>query len=205
MRRSTFQLPLTCEFEQMILEGICTTRNADGSINIAPMGPIVDPDQTTFHFRPYQTSTTYSNLKRTGCGVFHVTDEVELIAQAAVGRIAETPDFLPPKIVDGAVLAGACRWYEFQVTQIDDSQPRTEISTEIVHVGRLRDFWGFNRAKHAVLEAAILATRRHLIPAEQIESQFAHLKVAVEKTAGPSELRAFEFLERYFRSNPDVQ
>ena len=34
-----------------------------------------------------RTSTTYAQLKRTGQGVFHVTDDVELLAQAAVGAI----------------------------------------------------------------------------------------------------------------------
>ena len=33
----------------------------------------------------------------------------------------------------------------------------------MVDQGRLRDFFGFNRAKHAVIEAAILATRLSLL------------------------------------------
>ena len=33
------------------------------------------------------------------------------------------------------------------------------IVADVVDSGRLRDFFGFNRAKHAVIEAAILATR----------------------------------------------
>ena len=34
-----------------------------------------------------------------------------------------------------------------------------------------REFFGFNRAKHAVLEAAILATRVELLPADEILSE----------------------------------
>jgi len=64
-----------------ILEGIVTTYNENGTVNISPMGPIVDEPITKFVFRPYRTSTTYQNLKRTGKGVFHVTDDVELFAQ----------------------------------------------------------------------------------------------------------------------------
>jgi len=183
----------------MILEGLCTTRNLDGSVNVAPMGPIVNAELTTFHFRPYQTSTTYQNLKRTGQGVFHVTDDVELIAQAAIGQLHETPQFLKTDIVEGAVLASACRWYEFRVTRIDDSLLRTEIETELVHVGRLRDFFGFNRAKHAVLEAAILATRLRLIPLDEIKSRFYELEIAVEKTAGPVERRTYAMLKQYLQ------
>ena len=48
----------------LILEGIVTTRNADGSINVSPMGPLVDRGLTSFRFRPFQTSHTYQNLKR---------------------------------------------------------------------------------------------------------------------------------------------
>ena len=50
----------------MILEGIVTTLNDDGSVNISPMGPIIDSKLDVFVFRPYQTSTTYKNLVRTG-------------------------------------------------------------------------------------------------------------------------------------------
>ena len=68
----------------MILEGIVTTISADGTVNISPMGPRVNEPLTRLILRPYQTSTTYQNLKRTGQGVLHVTDDVELLAQAAV-------------------------------------------------------------------------------------------------------------------------
>ena len=36
----------------------------------------------------------------------------------------------------------------------------------------LRDVFGFNRAKHAVLEAAILATRLHILPEDDVRRQF---------------------------------
>src|ERR1043166_8198807 len=46
----------------MILEGLVTTLNADGGVNIAPMGPIVDEAMRHLILRPYQTSRTYANL-----------------------------------------------------------------------------------------------------------------------------------------------
>src|SRR5690606_15080962 len=78
----------------MILEGLMVTTNPDGTPNISPMGPIVNEEAeqggplTELVLRPYHTSTTYANLKRTGEGVFHVTDDVLMIARAAVGRLA---------------------------------------------------------------------------------------------------------------------
>jgi uncharacterized protein len=68
------------------------------------------------------------------------------------------------------------------------------------HVGFHREFLGFNRARHAVLEAAILATRTHLIPLEEIRSEFARLQVIVDKTAGPREHEAMALLTDYVRT-----
>jgi len=181
----------------MILEGIVTTRNADATTNVAPMGPIVDANMTSLILRPFQTSTTYANLKRTSCGVLHVTDDVLLIARAALGRLDLPPRMQRAATIDGDVIADACRWYEFRVTSLDDSAERTRIEAQVVHVGHIRDFFGFNRAKHAVLEAAILATRLHLLPLDEVCDRLAELREPVEKTAGHAELDAFALIERH--------
>ena len=180
-----------------ILEGVVTTLNADGSVNISPMGPIVDTEVRTLLLRPFQTSTTFQNLQRSGQGVFHVTDDVTLIAHAAVGTPQPLPHLRPAEKVAGMVLADACRWYEFEVESLDDRQQRTFIVARTVARRRNRDFFGFNRARHAVLEAAILATRVHLLPAEEIQAELDRLESAVQKTAGREELAAFDFLCRF--------
>ena len=181
----------------LILEGIATTENADGSVNISPMGPIVDPSMSSLLLRPFQTSTTYQNLKRTGQGVFHVTDDVEMIARAAVSALSPAPRLTQHASTGGWILADACRWYAFKVTQLDDLHERTSIDCRVVDSGRLRDFFGFNRAKHAVLEAAILATRVALLPPQQIAAEMDRLVILVEKTAGDKEAAAFAFLRDY--------
>jgi hypothetical protein len=186
----------------MILEGLVTTLNADSTANISPMGPIVDERFERLILRPYPTSTTYANLKRTGVGVFHVTDDVLLLAQTAVGNPDPPPSLLPAAAVEGVILAGACRWYAFRIVAIDDRQPRIEIVADVVDRGALRDFFGFNRAKHAVVEAAILATRTSMLPRAEIESEFDRLAVPVQKTGGPQEKQAFEFLRSYVRNAP---
>jgi hypothetical protein len=70
----------------------------------------------------------------------------------------------------------------------------------VVHRGFRREFIGFNRARHAVLEAAILATRTHLIPADEIREEYVKLQVIVDKTAGPRELEAMQLLTQYVQS-----
>ena len=180
--------------EQRILEGIVTTVSAAGAVNVAPMGPIVTDDFKTLILRPFHTAQTYRNLKEHGQGVFHVVDDVELLARAAVGQLDRLPELLPAAQVRGWVLADCCRYFEFEVTALDDRDERTRIEAQVVHTGRVRDFFGFNRAKHAVLEAAILATRLHLIPPAEIDADFKRLAVIVDKTGGLPERRAFAFL-----------
>lgn len=184
----------------MILEGIVTTLHADQSPNVSPMGPIVDPNMNEIVLRPFPSSRTYRNLQRHGAGVFHVTDDVELLARAAVNQLDPLPPTRPAPGIRGVILSDACRWYAFRVEQLRLQESRARIVCRVVQRGRQRDFVGFNRAKHAVLEAAILATRLDLLPAEQIEEQLRRLAPLVEKTAGPQEQRAFAFLERYCRT-----
>ena len=97
------------------------------------------------------------------------------------------------------MLEAACSWRELEVVSIDDTPPRSRIETRVVHRGIRREFLGFNRARHAVLEAAILATRTHLIPAEEIRAEYARLQVIVDKTAGPREQEAMAMLTEYVR------
>ena len=183
--------------DQRIIEGIVTTLAAGGAPNVAPMGPITDATFQRLKLRPFQTSATFRNLVKTGEGVFHVTDDVELLARAAIGAFDEPPPMQLAEVVAGAVLKEACRWYEFRVTNIDDRSQRAEIDVEVVHQERIRDFLGFNRAKHAVVEAAILATRVEILPSAEIREQLQHLTSLVEKTAADSERSAFALLEAF--------
>lgn len=184
----------------LILEGIMATLNGDGTPNISPMGPIVDEKLERLWLRPYRSSTTYQNLKRTGQGVFHVTDDVELLAQAAVGQPNPLPRTTLAVAVCGVVLDDACRWYAIEVESLDDTSERTSIVARVVDRGVLREFFGFNRAKHAVVEAAILATRVHVLDPREIIAEFDRLAPAVAKTGAAAEYAAFEFLRRYVDS-----
>ncbi len=66
-----------------------------------------------------------------------------------------------------------------------------------------RPFLGMNRAKAAVLEAAILATRLDRLDREKIEREIAYLKIAIDKTAGDAEKRAWERLMRKIEQKLD--
>jgi hypothetical protein len=181
----------------MILEGIVTTIFPAGQVHIAPMGPRVDGTMDCFLLRPFPTSQTYRNLKAHGEGVLHVTDDVLLLARAALGPVEPPPPVTPASRVRGFVLEDACRFYEFRINSVDEREERVRMEAEVVHAGRLRDFFGFNRAKHAVVEAAILATRTAFLPLVEIEAEYRKWAVIVEKTGGAQERQAFAFLSDY--------
>lgn len=186
----------------MILEGVVTTLSPEGALNVAPMGPIVSPDldMSEFTLRPFKTSTTYRNLKARGEGVFHVTDDVLLLAQAAIGApLTPAPITRPALKAAGAILVDACRYYEFRVIDMDDHDERATLRVRTIAEGRIRDFLGFNRARNAVLEAAILATRVGLIPPSTILSEFEKLSILVDKTGGLVERSAFDLLIDHVR------
>ena len=171
-----------------------TTVDESGQLNVAPMGPVVTGDFEALLLRPFQGSTTCRNLTATRCGVFHIVDRVDIIAEAAIRRLERLPDTRPAQVVHGHVLQDCCRCFELEVTEIDDRQQRTEMRATIVHTENVRPHFGFNRARHAVIEAAILATRTHLLAAADIAAAYAQLASAVEKTGGEEERRAFHLL-----------
>lgn len=180
----------------MILETIVTTLSENGSVNFAPMG--VEWGDEIIVLKPFLETSTFRNLSATRAAVVNLTDDVILFAQGAISS-PQFPSF-PASVVRGVVLEAACSWRELDVLTIDATPPRSRIEARVVHQGFRREFLGFNRARHAVLEAAILATRTHLIPADQIHQELARLQVLVDKTAGAREREAMDLLTQYVRS-----
>lgn len=184
----------------LLLECVVTTTAEDGSTHLAPMGPIVDPRFERALLRPFRGSTTLENLRRERRCVLNITDDVELIAAAALRRLPELPP-LEATPDGGQAIADACRWYTLRVQSIDDLQERTQILCDVTGGQRRRDFVGINRAMNAVIEAAILATRLHLLPLAEINRRLTELGSPVEKTGGPRERRAMALVLDYVAEN----
>jgi len=189
----------------LILEGLLTTLGPEATVNVAPMGPIVDAAMERLTLRPFHTSQSLANLRRTRQGVFHVTDDVLLLARACIGPLATMPAWRPADVIAGAILTDACRYFELQVETMDESQARATIVARVVAQGELRPFFGFNRAKHAVLEGAILASRVGILPQNEILKQLPPLATIVHKTGGPAEREALQLLENYIRGGGHVE
>jgi uncharacterized protein len=177
----------------VIIETIVTTLDAEGAVNVAPMGVEWYDDRLVV--KPFLDTTTFRNLRDTRCAVVNLTDDVRIFVRAA---LLNTPaPTVPATVVRGVILDAACSWREVEVMSIDATPPRSRIDTRVVHRGQRAEFLGFNRARHAVLEATILATRLHLVSHAEIRKQIDALAVLVEKTAGPREHEAWSLVSGY--------
>lgn len=185
----------------MIIETIVTTMSPDGAVNCAPMGVEWDPNAAAdaIVLKPFLDTATYRNVSATRAAVVNIIDDVRVFAQAAIGN----PDYptVPAERIRGVVLADACSWRELEVEAIDSTPPRSRITARVVHAGTRRDFIGFNRARAAVLETAIYATRVHMLDAGFLLAELGRLQVIVDKTAGPREFAAMRLLADYIRSH----
>jgi len=179
----------------MVIESIVTTVAADGTVNCAPMG--VEWGTETIILKPFLETATYRNVAATRAAVVNLVDDVRVFARAAISN-PEYPT-VPAQKVRGVVLADCCSWRELTVATIDSTPPRSRIEGTVVHRGVRREFLGFNRARGAVLEAAIYATRLHLLSREFVEGEMARLQVIVDKTAGPDEREAMALLADHMR------
>ena len=179
----------------MIVESIVTTVAADGTVNCAPMG--VEWGDERIVLKPFLETATYRNVLAVRAAVVNLVDDVRVFARAAISNPVYPT--VPATAVQGVRLVECCSWREVEVRAIDSTPPRSRIETDVVHRGVLREFIGFNRARHAVLEAAIYATRLHLLPREFIAGEFERLQVIVDKTAGPEEQEAMALLAAFVR------
>jgi hypothetical protein len=183
----------------VIIESIVTTVAEDGAVNCAPMGVAWDgSDGSPIVLKPFLETATYRNVSATRTAVVNIVDDVRVFARAAISN----PDYptVPATVVRGVVLADCCAWRELEVTAIDSTPPRSRIETVTRHHGRHREFIGFNRARHAVLETAIYATRLHLLDRALILSELDRLQIIVDKTAGPREFEAMALLSDFIRT-----
>jgi uncharacterized protein len=179
-----------------IIETVTTTINPDGTVNCAAMG--VEWGDDIIVIKPFSSTRTLRNLRATGEAVVNLTDDVLLFTEAALGD--PHPPTRRAATVTGAVLADACSWREVRVEAIDAGGPRARVTTQVVGRGTAREFLGFNRACHAVLEASIIASRARRLPAEEIRPDLRRLQVLVDKTGGPREREAMELVRRHVRA-----
>ena len=174
----------------MIRESIITTLSEAGAAHVAPMG--VTWREGVPVLAPFRPSSTLDNLLARRCAVINHTDDVRVFAGCLTGR--RDWQTRPADEVDGVVLQGALSHQEIEVERIEDDPVRPRFVCRVVHEASHAPFRGFNRAQAAVIEAAILVSRLHMLPPEKIEREMAYLEIAVGKTAGSREREAWDWL-----------
>lgn len=175
----------------MIREVIVTTRSLAGEPHIAPMGATVV--EGGYVLQPFRPSRTLDNLAATRIAVINFTDDVRIFASCVVGQRFQV-DVRKATYIDCPRLADALSHDEVTVESAEDDPQRPKFFCKTYHSEGHTRFEGMNRAKAAVLEAAVLVSRLHLLPDEKIDQEIAYLAIAVEKTAGPEELEAWGWM-----------
>lgn len=184
----------------MIRECIVTTVSAEGRVHIAPLGLIADGQG--WIIAPFRPSTTLDNLQAVPFATANYTDDARVFAGCLTGRKAWPTVALDRHPVPR--IAAALSHAELAVESVDAHDLRPRFHCRVVREATHAPFHGMNRAKAAVLEAAILASRLHMLPKEKIEAELAYLQIAIDKTAGPDELEAWGWLMEKIRSHsPD--
>lgn len=181
----------------MIRETIVITTDREGRVHIAPLGLIAEGDD--WIIAPFRPSTTLDNLLAVPFATASHTDDVRVFAGCLTGR-RDWPTVASDE-VPVPRLAGALSHAELAVTEMRDDPQRPRFRCRVVRLTSHAPFGGFNRAKAAVLEAAILVSRLNMLPRERIERELDYLRSAVDKTAGPQELDAWNWLMDRVRSH----
>lgn len=179
----------------MIIETIFSTIDELGQPNFAPMGIVWGEEEIIV--RPFRQTRTYRNLLATGYGVANLTDDVLAFVESGLYH-ALLPHF-SASTIPGVIFQNACFWRELAVTEIKGTDERAEIRCRVVGHGWQRDFLGFNRARSAIIEAAILATRIHLQDAPTVLEALDRFEVIIIKTGDKTERTAFERVYDYVR------
>ena len=180
-----------------LIETVVTTTGPDGVVNCAAMGVRWGDEELVFW--PFDATRTLRNLRVRGEAVVHLTDDVLLFVEAALGH--PRPAMHPASVIDGSVIGDANAWREVIVTAItptSDDTPRSEVRARVVASGTgTRQPLGLCRARHAAVEASILASRLKWLGAEHVRAELARLQELVDKTAGPRERAAMDYVRRH--------
>ena len=80
------------------------------------------------------------------------------------------------------------------MTHISEDKERPRFHCCVLRTVTHAPFRGFNRAQAAVIEAAILVSRLRLLPRYKIDREMRYLEIAVNKTASPIEVEAWNWL-----------
>ena len=174
-----------------IFEAVVTTVAPGGAPHVAPMGVRYQQDGSIV-LMPFKPSTTHDNIVATGHAVLNIVCDTRVFAGCVTGR--KLWPTLPTERIDGVRLACALRHVELALAERRDHVQRPVLRLMALHEVTHAPFAGFNRAQAAVIEGAVLVSRLHMLPPEKVNTEMSYLQIAIDKTAGPEEREAWEWL-----------
>lgn len=175
---------------KMILETIVTTVDSAGNPHTTPFG--IRREDSYVIISPYKPSTTLENILSSKHAVLNLTDDVRVFAGALAGRKAWTLE--PADKISGFRLSDCLVHQELKLVRVEEDETRPDLYLKVLHEKQHKAFAGFNRAQAAVIELAVLVSRLTRLPMEKINQELAYLQIAVDKTAGPREREAWNWL-----------
>jgi uncharacterized protein len=143
---------------------------------------------------PFVPSMTLGNILATRHAVLNIVVDTRVFAGCVTGR-KDWPT-VPAEKINGVRLDCALSHVEMRLESMDDHDPqRPVLRMARVFEASHAPFIGFNRAQAAVIEAAVLVSRLHMLKPEKIDTEMAYLQIAINKTAGPEEHEAWGWLQ----------
>lgn len=172
-----------------IYETLVSTQSAAGRVHLAPMG--VRYEGQIVVLMPFKPSATLDNILATGRAILNLSDDARVFAGCVTGRRE-----WPTEAVEGGRRLRDCLAHvPLTLAEHDDDRQRPvlrmQAGEKVVHGA----FPGFNRARAAIIEAAVLVSRLDMLAAEKVDAEMRYLQIAIDRTAGARELEAWRWLQ----------
>jgi hypothetical protein len=176
-----------------IFETVVTTCSPGGAVHVAPMG--VRYEGAHVVLKPFRPSTTLDNVLATRSAVVNTLTDVRVFAGCVTGRREWPTIEVHPRGEPRAVrLEAALEHVRLRLAEVDDDPQRPTLRLTRADWARHGSFLGFNRAQAAVIEGAVLVSRLRMLPHDKVEEEMRYLQIAIDKTAGPDEHEAWDWL-----------
>ena len=175
----------------MIFEVVIITIDSDNIPNVAPMG--ITKINDVIVLKPFKPSQTLENILNTKNAVLNITTDVEVFAACITGK--KEFDLEPIEGEKAFRLKNTISFSHLTLEKFIDDDIRPQLLMKQKKVCQLNEFLGLNRAQAAVVEGSILASRLKMLPIKKIRSEMEYLRIAISKTGGVAEKKAWSWLE----------
>tara|TARA_B100001027_G_scaffold201100_1_gene160904 strand:+ start:103 stop:669 length:567 start_codon:yes stop_codon:yes gene_type:complete len=168
----------------MILETLICSTNFNEEVNVAPFG--IQKKKDIVVISPYLPSKTHENLLQNKFATVNHTDDAGLFVNCFLKK--KKFKLAKCQLIDSFFLKDALSYHEIEVIDYKKDKLRPSFFCKSLFFKNSAPFLGFNRARNALLEACILASRIKILKKDKIDQELNYLSTAIEKTSGPKEI-----------------